>query len=509
VTNSSASGLAERRPRAAGAVVDALAPDALARGTRAHVVPRSLTATGALLVAASAALWTAAVGWLAVWRHHEFLSHRYDLGNMVQAVWSSANGRLLEVTDGHTGEQVTRLAGHVDPILVLFVPLWWLHPEPEVLIVGQAAALAAGLYPVIRLALKHTGSRVLAALLGAWYLAFPWMLWNAVNDVHPVTLAIPLLLYAIWFLDEHHLGRFALVAALALLCGELVGLTLAALGVWYALAHGRPRVGAAIALAGTAWTALCLLVIVPHFNDGRSSRFYSLFESVGGSPTGLLKTLFTDPGVVLAEITTSADATYVLLLLVPTAFLALGQPLLAAVALPQLGVNLLSEQDSSTGPTFQYVAPILPALLVATAVMVGRLDLRLRRLAMPLLLAGALMCLVAIPPKPGGQYYVFDETETAARIRAMRDALEHVPENASLMTTNRLGGHLSARAVIHVFPTQRGARWAVLDVRDAWLVRETQVDEPRFRALLSSFERDPAWRLVFDREDVRVYRRIS
>jgi uncharacterized membrane protein len=494
-----------------------VSPPRRSQSLPATVVPRSLTATGALLVAASAALWTAAVGWLAVWRHHEFLSHRYDLGNMVQAVWSSANGRLLEVTDGHTGEQVTRLAGHVDPILVLFVPLWWLHPEPEVLIVGQAAALAAGLYPVIRLALKHTGSRVLAALLGAWYLAFPWMLWNAVNDVHPVTLAIPLLLYAIWFLDEHHLGRFALVAALALLCGELVGLTLAALGVWYALAHGRPRVGAAIALAGTAWTALCLLVIVPHFNDGRSSRFYSLFESVGGSPTGLLKTLFTDPGVVLAEITTSADATYVLLLLVPTAFLALGQPLLAAVALPQLGVNLLSGSSASTQPMYQYVAAIVPFLVAATIVVAGRFHGRLRLVAVALPLVASLMCLALKPPLPGEDRFLFPNPDPAARTAAMRRAVELVPANAPVTATNRLGGHLSARRGVYLFPERSRADWAVVDTRDSdsyvtyrfatWL----KGGSPKGRLPDNPFvqlERDASWNLVFEREDVRVYRRV-
>jgi len=482
-------------------------PASAATEARAEVVPLPLTRAGALLVAASAALWTALVGWLAVWRHQEFLSHRYDLGNMTQAVWSSAQGRLLEMTDGATNEQVSRLAGHVDPILILFAPLWWVYSAPEALILGQAAALAAGLYPVVRLALKHTGSRLIAALLGGWYLVFPWVIWNALNDMHPVTLVIPLLLYAIWFLDEHHLGRFAIVAALALLCGELVGLTVAAIGIWYALAHGRRRIGAAIALAGAAWTAMCLLVVIPHFNDGRSSRFYSHFESVGGSPAGLAKTLVTDPGAVLAAITTVDDFVYVLLLLLPTAFLALGQPLMLLIALPQLGVNMLSEQSSSTGPTFQYVAPILPALVAGTVLAVARFKPRLRVFASALLFAGTAICLISIPPKPGGQYFVFGPTETRARVEAMRAALDLVPDDAGVTTTNGLGAHLSARRFVHVFPARVNASWAVLDLRDPWLVRGTRIDEPRFRALVARFERDARWRLVFDREDVRVYRK--
>ena len=283
------------------------------------------------------------IGGLAVWRHQQFLSHRFDLGQMVQAVWSTSHGRLLEFTDAATGEQITRLAVHVDPILVLFAPLWWLHPSPETLVIAQSAVLAAGLYPVVRLALKYTGSRLAASLLGAWYLSFPWIIWNAFNDFHGVTLSIALLLFAIWFLDEHRLGAFSAVCVLALACGELLGLTVAALGIWYAIHHQRGRAGATIAAVGVGWTGLCLLVVIPALSDGHSSRYYSRFATVGGSPGGVLATLVTDPRVILDAVSSGTDLRYVLLVLLPTALLAIGSIGLAAVALPQLMVNSLSD----------------------------------------------------------------------------------------------------------------------------------------------------------------------
>jgi uncharacterized membrane protein len=475
----------------------------------ATVGSRPLTATGALLVAIGAAVWTGCVGALAVARHNAFLSHRFDLGNMVQAVWSTSQGRPLDTTEAITGEQIVRLAVHVDPALVLYAPLWWIHPGPESLIVGQAAAVAAGLYPVVRLALKYTASRLCAALLGCWYLAFPWIVWSAFNDVHAVTLAIPCLLYAIWFLDQHHLGRFAVVAVLALSAGELVGLTVAALGVWYAVRYGRRRAGLAIALAGAAWTAICLTIVIPAFNDGQPSRYYSLFESTGGSPGGLLKTLVTDPGTVLAQVLTVSDGLYVLLLLIPTALLALGQPLLLATALPQLGVNSLSELGSTTEPTYQYVATIVPVLVAASIMAVGRFQGRLRLLVAATPLVAALMCLVAQPPAPGEQEFVFGPSESGARTSAMRAAVQLVPADAPVTTTNRLGAHLSARRKIFSFPERMGAEWAVLDLRDAWLVRGYRADEPRFREQVGRLDRDASWQLVFERADIRVYRRAS
>jgi uncharacterized membrane protein len=476
----------------------------LTRGTT------ELSATAVTLMAFGGVMWTLAVGALAVWRHNEFLSHRYDLGNMVQAIWSTTQGRLLETTDGTSGEQITRLASHIDPALALFAPLWWIHASPETLLVAQAAALASGIYPAVRLALKYTRSLLAGGLVGAWYLSFPWMVWNAVNDVHPVTLAIPLILYAIWFLDEQRLLLFAVFGGLAMLTGELVGLTVAALGVWYALTHRRYRAGVSIALAGTAWTAVCLGLLIPAFNDGGESRYYNRFESVGGSPLGVIKTLFTDPSAILAAVSTGADLEYALLLLSPTAFLALGQPALLIAVLPQLGVNTLSGFWSTTQPMYQYAAPMIAPLVAATIIAVGRFPARFRSPVAAAVLVASLACLAATPPAPGGEPYVFGQRETSARTAAMGEAIALVPPNAPVTATNRLGAHLSSRRTIYLFPHREHAAWAVLDTRDPWLVAAgEQTDERLFSTLLTRFARDPTWRLIFDDEDVRVYRRVT
>ena len=67
---------------------------------------------------------------LSVLRHRAFETGRFDLGNMVQAVWSTAHGHPLQIT-GLRGDQISRLAAHFDPILALFAPLWWVEVRGE------------------------------------------------------------------------------------------------------------------------------------------------------------------------------------------------------------------------------------------------------------------------------------------------------------------------------------------------------------------------------------------
>ena len=148
---------------------------------------------------------------------------RYDLGNMVQAVWSTAHGRPLDVTDGLTGEQMVRLGSHVDPILGVARAALDRRPiaadsssRCRFSRLRSGRCRSSGL-----LAAPRVGTA--AALLALGYLAYPWTAWTAVDAFHPVTLAIPLLFFAVWFLDSDRLLPFALCAILVACDGRAHG----------------------------------------------------------------------------------------------------------------------------------------------------------------------------------------------------------------------------------------------------------------------------------------------
>ena len=109
---------------------------------------------------------------------------------MVQAVWSTAHGHPLRMTSLH-GDQISRLAAHVDPILVLFAPLWWLWPSPHLLLAVQAVVIALGAVPVFLLARKHLASPRAALGFALAYLLYPATGWLTLNEFHPVALATP------------------------------------------------------------------------------------------------------------------------------------------------------------------------------------------------------------------------------------------------------------------------------------------------------------------------------
>src|ERR1700757_3561507 len=86
---------------------------------RARPAERAHAWAGRVVYVATAAYALLFVG-TAIVHFESFHAGRADLGWMAQAVWSTAHGRFLESTT-LTGDEVTRLAGHVDPFLALLV----------------------------------------------------------------------------------------------------------------------------------------------------------------------------------------------------------------------------------------------------------------------------------------------------------------------------------------------------------------------------------------------------
>ena len=424
-------------------------------------------------------VWLAAVasagvfGTASILRHRAFGSGRFDLGNMTQAVWSTANGDFLSVTDVH-GEQICRLGSHFDPILAALVPLWWVWPDPELLLVVQAIAVASGAIPVYWLAGKHLAADWPAAALAVAYLVYPPVQWLTTSDFHPVALACPLLLYAWWHLDERRLWAFTLLAVLAIATKEHVGLAVAAMGVWYAVRYRSPRTGAAIAILAGGAALIATLIVVPRFAPAGTSAFESRYDS---------------PSL------DGRDLAYLAALLVPLVLLPLAAPLAALAAVPELGLNLLSSTLSQTSVKTHYAAVAVPALFAATVYGASRLGPRLAYVAA--LTAVAAMLLLG----PLGRVELAADEHDAAAARA----LALVPAGVPVSATNALGAHLSDRRRIFSFPLLREATWVVVD--EQRLTFLDSLEPGRSKAALAKLRRDPDWRRVFAEDGVLVFRR--
>jgi uncharacterized membrane protein len=428
--------------------------------------------------------WAASLAELSVLRQRSFENGRFDLGNMTQAVWATAHGHPLQVTNLQ-GEQVSRLASHFDPLIAALAPLWLAWPSPDLLLVAQAVAIAFGALPVFRLARRHLGSEQAALGLALAYLLYPATQWLTLNEFHTVALATPLLLFAFDYLDQDQLLLFAVFALLAMTSKEEIGLVVAGFGAWYAIARGRRLEGTLVGVLGLAASVVAIKVVIPHFRGGESP-----FASRYGRDS-------------VTHLISIHHAHYVVALLVPLMALPLLAPLALVAAIPEAALNLLSLNPFQSSIRFHYTAGLIPPLVIAAVLGCEKLVHHRPRLLRPIVAA---LLLVGV----GSSLAV-----GAARLRAFRPtahdhvaerALRLVPRDAVVSATNTLGAHLSARRRILSFPLQQDATWMAVDTtRLSYLERATP--SARARAAYARLRQDRSWHVVFDSSGIVLLRR--
>ncbi len=412
---------------------------------------------------------------LSLRRHAALGSNGLDLGNVNQALWNTAHGDFLAFTN--MAPVRNRLALHVEPILLLFVPFYWAGlGGPRLLLVVQAIIVGLGALPLYLLArdvlsgsrdadsLLPTSYSPLLLILPLAYLLLPALEAAVMYDFHAVTLAPTFLLFAFYFGLKKRPLLFGLFVVLALASKEDMGLTAAALGLFMIIVWRRWRWGVATALVGVAWFAIAVFLIQPRFSPTGGNIQADRYAWLGDTPLIMIGTSLRHPAMVWDHVWRGANLPgYLAGLLLPTAFLAVFGPLAWLPALPSLVINLLSDNPFTWRlEDFHYAAPIAPFVLIATVYGVRRLSKwaghrseMASRYTLIIALALLLVASLAYHYARGFSPFAAPSQSwpSTDHHRRAEEVFARVPPDAALFAQSNLNPHVSSRRVLYQDPT--------------------------------------------------------
>jgi uncharacterized membrane protein len=374
------------------------------------------------VVAAIAALALGAYFTISLFRLLTLTPSSYDLGMYTEFVRQLA--QLHAPIDDIMAPGFNLEGDHFQLAVGVLAPFFRLFPTPATLLFFQALCAAVAVFPVVTAASLLTG-RSTGRLIGFAY-AFSWGLQQMIDfDFHEVALAVPLLAFSVSALICRR-PRAAIAWALPLVfVKEDQGFTVAAIGLLLGLTAAfpgllpaHPAVPVPVPVAGTVrpprrprlpawlggrflprtpldypyialwggvfllawglfWSTLAITVIIPHFNPLHEYRYWGAAGGAlgGGKPFSV--------GGLLAQTSTAwpTKVLTVVMLLLPTAFIALGSPA-AWLVVPSLALRFISTNPSYWGTAWHYNATVMPILFLAAAEAIGRWR-RLPALAWP------------------------------------------------------------------------------------------------------------------------------
>ena len=374
-------------------------------------------------VAGALAVFYSAV---ALRRHVELLTSAYDLGIYDQAVRSYSQGHLP--FNSVQGPHFLVLGDHFSPVLALLAPLYWIHDSPTTLLVAQSVLIAIGVVPLMKWALEAVGPG--AALVVGFGYGLSFGVANAVTfDFHEVAFAAPLLSFAAVAFGQGRLTAAVAWAAPLVLVKEDLGLTVAVLGLLVAW-RGRRLLGLATAAGGAAASALAVLVLIPAFNPaGRNTKVGKFGDSLFHQFTVLLT-----PDVKIVTL---------VLLLAPTAFLAVRSPIVL-LAVPTVLWRFLAVDTSYWGTQYHYSLVLMPVVFAAFVDVLRRRPVGMRwYLVASVVVTGYLVPQNGFAPAFGTGLWRADP-----QVAAIHRLLDRIPSGTTVAASNQLLPQLTSRDVV-------------------------------------------------------------
>ncbi|MGC8878038.1 MAG: DUF2079 domain-containing protein, partial [Anaerolineae bacterium] len=360
-------------------------PNTFARLRRRSV---SLSLPG-ILVVLLILLYTLFFSAYSLQRHTALSSYAADLSFIDQPMWNTLHGRFLERT--MDARQVSRVAEHLEPIILIIAPIYYLWDDVRAILIIQSIALALGALPVYWIARRALGgsrseattqpNSFEASLRRSWlpvifaiaYLMFPALQAANVADFHADPFIVAPLLFAFWYAVERRYGWMWCWAIIAMLVKENLPTLTFALGLFLLLFGGytealpetsnaarwRRLHAVALMVISLAWYGTATwLIVAPLARQvyGTAGPVYMAhrYTWFDGSFEGLWRTLFQPERL-----------RYLLELFAPVGWLALLAPEYLLLGLPVGVANFLSDFPAQYSGQQHYTAPLVPALVIA------------------------------------------------------------------------------------------------------------------------------------------------
>ncbi len=420
-------------------------------------------------------------------RHDSLKSYMNDLGAIEQVIWNTLNGNFFEGSSVMLAESVdyNYLGAHFGIILVLIAPFYWLFSSPKTLLFIQVFLVGLAGLPLYWLAKEKLKSSWAGIVFLISYLSYPAIQNALLYDFHEVVLAAPFIIFALYFLEKNKKAPFIVFLILACLCQEHIALIFFMVGLYIIFVKKQKRFGLIIAVSTIIWFLLLLGVIMPAMSKSgepelikSETEYYpSRYAWLGGSFTEVVKYIFTHPGEILIYIFQFEKIRYLFYLLMPVFSLAVFSPM-ALVALPIIGINLLSSINMPYNLYFYHSAIIAPMIMVAAIFALKKhfIDSKYLHYFLVAILISSLTINYIFSLTPWTVKYSLEDFRPTAHAKKINEVKELIPDDASLSVQHNLGSHFTQRRNIFRFPlAYNQAEYVLLDFTDPYYNNPDQI----------------------------------
>ncbi len=409
-------------------------------------------------------IFTLFVGLICCLYYKNYKTPCYDFGLFSQMFWyMKETGECLITCERDA--LLNHFAVHFSPIYYLILPIYIIFPSPCTLLILQAFIVASGLIPLIFISKHYNLSSAGTILFSICYTLFPAFLGGCFWYLHENCFLLPLLLWYIYFSEKEKIIPTVLFALLTLTVKEDAAVYVAVIALYFIFSRKNYKCNLCILLFSVLYFILVTKLMSVYGEGVMSDSRYGEYIYDDGGLFSVIKSVIQNPIYAICQIFKKEKFLFLLQLLCPVGFLPIfiKKPEKLILLIPLILVNLMTNYPYQYDIGFQYTFGSGAILFYLSIVNYSELGESRRKV----LLCAALSSVIIFS---GGYLskatYIKDYINMSHQREVIDEAINLVPEDASVAASTFLVANLSEREVIYELETTgQDAEYILVDLR--------------------------------------------
>lgn len=470
------------------------------------------------------AIYAIVLSIISINNYNRFWYSAFDLGIFDQGIWLLSMGENAFVTV--RGFHI--FGDHIQFIITFLTPLFWIWDDARILLMVQSFALAVGAIPIYLISKDKLKNKIAPLIIVFAYLLYPALQYLNLENFHPDSFAVPILLFCFYFLTKRNYSLYAFFVFLALITKEDIAITIFALGIYATIFHSR-KIGIATILVSILSLFLTFQLLYYFNSIGYFHTKYGAFKEI--------EAIAKNPKIFTDVLITQVNEKYLYEILSPLAFLSILSPTTLAIGIPAILMNILTGWPYAHSIQYHYTKAIIPFVFISLIYGLSNLE-RLfygrkfgSRIGFYLILVILLIASISANIEIGPQStsiknynniieIMKDYDKYSPREKVILEAINTIPDDASVSATYLIVPHMTHRKIIYMFPNPfKESYWGAMlgnftpstPTRDVdYIILDMQTVNPEDnKNILERFVNEDEYSKIFERDNIVILKKTK
>jgi uncharacterized membrane protein len=265
------------------------------------------------------------------------------------------------------------------------------------------------------------------------------------------------------------------------------------------------------------WFFASLEWIIPMARGGTNHFALEYYGEFGDSPSDVVFSVLKQPTKAFEYIFHPDALDYLIKLFQPVGFLAFLSPLTLAIAAPEFGVNLISQNSNMRLIIYHYTAVLTSFIFIATILgtfrLYGWMQKKMSKKTAQIILFSYLLINVAIasysfsslPYAVKGERYIFTHP-FANRMEVFKWSDELKSEDYKVSSTGKLAPFFTSRRYFYILSSRYDlADYVILNPQEVFVDFGSENAIPAYEAL----QTDKRFVKIYDENNLQVYKKVA